>query len=92
MPITRWVLEEACHQCKQWQTQGKAHPVSVNLSLKLFQTDNLTDFVQLVLEKIELDPQLLELEITESMVLYDINDIIRQLEVISRTWSQDFNG
>ncbi|WP_244975356.1 bifunctional diguanylate cyclase/phosphodiesterase [Heyndrickxia oleronia] len=82
VPITRWVLEEACHQCKQWQTPGKAHPVSVNLSLKLFQTDNLTDFVQLVLEKIELDPQLLELEITESMVLYDINDIIRQLEVI----------
>lgn len=82
VPITRWVLEEACHQCKQWQTQGKAHPVSVNLSLKLFQTDNLTEFVQLVLEKIELDPQLLELEITESMVLYDINDIIRQLEVI----------
>nr|WP_259548190.1 bifunctional diguanylate cyclase/phosphodiesterase [Heyndrickxia oleronia] len=82
VPITRWVLEEACHQCKQWQTPGKAHPVSVNLSLKLFQTDNLTDFVQLVLEKIQLDPQLLELEITESMVLYDINDIIRQLEVI----------
>lgn len=84
VPMTRWALEEACSQCKLWQSQGLHQPVSVNLSVRLFQTDSLQELVQSVLEKVELAPHLLELEITESMVLYDINDIIRQLRSIRK--------
>ncbi|MNJ46509.1 Oxygen sensor protein DosP [compost metagenome] len=80
--MTRWALEEACRQCKAWESAGIHQPVSVNLSVRLFQTDSLTDLVQNVLDKVGLAPHLLELEITESMVLYDINDIIRQLQSI----------
>lgn len=80
VPMTRWALEEACRQCKRWQLQGLEQPVSVNLSVRLFQTDSLQEIVRNVLDKVELEPHLLELEITESMVLYDINDIIRQLQ------------
>lgn len=82
VPMTRWALEEACRQCKAWESAGIHQPVSVNLSVRLFQTDSLTDLVQNVLDKVGLAPHLLELEITESMVLYDINDIIRQLQSI----------
>lgn len=82
VPITRWTLEEACCQCKIWKSQGIVHPISVNISILLFKTDNLTEFVQYVLEKVELEPYLLELEITESIVIYDIDDIIRQLQNI----------
>ncbi len=82
IPMTRWTLEQACQQCKIWQSQGMKQTVSVNVSLRLFQTDTLAQFVQSVLEKVDLDPNLLELEITESMVFYDIDDIIRQLESI----------
>ncbi len=82
IPMTRWTLEEACRQCKTWQAQGVYQPVSVNLSVRLFQTDRLIELVPSVLEQAGLEPRYLELEITESMVFYDINDIIRQLASI----------
>lgn len=82
VPLTKWTLEEACRQGEIWQRQDKAHPVSVNLSVRLFQTGGLTELVDSVLNKTELSPHLLELEITETMVLYDIDDIIRQIRSI----------
>jgi diguanylate cyclase (GGDEF) domain len=82
IPMTRWTLTEVCRQCKAWQNKEIIQPVSVNLSIRLFQADNLYEFIQDILETSELDPHLLELEITESMVFYDINDIVRQLQNI----------
>lgn len=82
VPLTKWTLDEACRQCKKWESQGCVNPISVNISIRLFQTDTLIDFVKDVLEKTDLEPQLLELEITESMVFLDIDDIIRQLNAI----------
>ncbi|QKS46413.1 bifunctional diguanylate cyclase/phosphodiesterase [Paenibacillus cellulosilyticus] len=84
IPMTRWTLEQACHQCKEWIAQGIDQPVSVNLSVRLFQPDILLEWIQNVLEEASLEPHYLELEITESMVFYDVNDIIRQLEEIRR--------
>ena len=82
VPITKWILEKVCHQCITWQTQGELQPVSVNLSNRLFQSGRLKDMVQNALEKANLKPHLLELEITESMVFYDVEDIILQLDSI----------
>lgn len=82
IPMTRWTLQEACRQCKIWQSQGIVQPVSVNLSVRLFQTDCLTEMISCVLNEAGLEARLLELEITESMVFFDINDIIRQLQII----------
>ncbi|MGE7824987.1 bifunctional diguanylate cyclase/phosphodiesterase [Paenibacillus sp. NPDC093718] len=79
IPMTRWTLEEACKQCRIWQERGIVQPVSVNLSVRLFHGDNLLELIQNVLDKANLEPRLLELEIAESMVLHDVNDIIRQL-------------
>lgn len=79
IPMTRWTLEEACKQCRIWQKSGIVQPVSVNLSVRLFHGDNLLELIQHVLDKANLEPRLLELEIAESMVLHDVNDIIRQL-------------
>ncbi len=80
--LTKWTLEESCRQCKIWHDQGCVNPISVNISIRLFQTDTLIEFVKNVLEKTDLDPELLELEITESMVFLDIDDIIRQLHTV----------
>jgi len=82
IPMTTWVLEEACNQCKSWGTKGFTQPISVNLSARLFETDQLAELILNVLGKTCLEPNLLELEITESMFFNDINDIIRQLEII----------
>ncbi len=84
VPMTRWTLEESCRQCKAWYARGIAQPVSVNLSVRLFQTDSLTEMISQILEKVGLEPRFLELEITESMVIHEINDIIRQLQMIRR--------
>lgn len=82
LPITKWILDNVCHQCTIWRMQGETQPVSVNLSVRLFQSGQLMEMVQHALEKANLEPQLLELEITESMVFYDVEDIILQLESI----------
>ncbi|CAM4480241.1 bifunctional diguanylate cyclase/phosphodiesterase [Paenibacillus tarimensis] len=84
IPMTRWMVEEACRQNKIWQSRGVFKPVSVNLSTRLFHTDSLTEMLQDILTSVELAPQFLELEITESMVLHNIDDIIRQLEDIRK--------
>lgn len=79
IPMTRWMLEEACKQSKAWQRKGIVQPVSINLSVRLFQSDNLIEVVRNALEMADLEPHLLELEITESIVLHDVDEIIRQL-------------
>ncbi|MFS0727256.1 putative bifunctional diguanylate cyclase/phosphodiesterase [Paenibacillus sp. 1P07SE] len=65
-----WVLEEACRQNKLWQDAGlTAVPVSVNLSIRQFLQQNLAEKVAGVLERTGLSPELLDLEITESMTM-----------------------
>ncbi|WP_284645672.1 bifunctional diguanylate cyclase/phosphodiesterase [Paenibacillus silviterrae] len=82
VPMTRWTLEVACQQMKEWQSQGIVQPVSVNLSVRLFHSDSLAEMIEHTLNTVGLEPRYLELEITESMVFFDINDIIRQLQSI----------
>ncbi|WP_227775097.1 GGDEF domain-containing phosphodiesterase [Paenibacillus sp. NAIST15-1] len=65
-----WIMEEACRQNKQWQDKGLERiPVSVNLSVRQFEMNNLTETVQEVLQRTGLEPQYLDLEITESMTM-----------------------
>src|SRR5690606_19588494 len=63
---------------------GIDQTVSVNISSRVFQMDGLADFIQSILEKTGLDAHRLELEITEAMVLHDIDDIVSQLNHIRK--------
>ncbi|WP_166000177.1 EAL domain-containing protein [Bacillus sp. Cs-700] len=63
------VLAMACEQAKKWSDQGHPLRVSVNLSPKQFQSDELITTVKETLDRYELDPALLELEVTESMTM-----------------------
>ncbi|MBW5446062.1 EAL domain-containing protein [Cohnella sp. CFH 77786] len=81
VPMTRWILEEACRQNKQWIEEGMPElPVSVNLSVRVFLSRSLVDMVGQALLETGLPSRLLELEITESIVLYDLEDIVNQLK------------
>jgi diguanylate cyclase (GGDEF)-like protein/PAS domain S-box-containing protein len=72
VPLGTWVLKEACRQAKAWQTEGLPSPsVAVNLSARQFRTGNLPRLLQEILQDTHLNPDLLELELTESMVMDD---------------------
>ncbi|MEL4897704.1 EAL domain-containing protein [Crocosphaera sp. Alani8] len=74
LPISIWVLKTACLQNKAWQKRGlPSIPIAVNLSTKQFQQPNLVDIVGQVLEDTSLEPHLLDLEITETSMIDDID-------------------
>ena len=82
VPIGNWVIETACKQVKELQEKVKKPlKVAVNLSLgQLFQ-DDFVEFVNYVLEKSNLPPECLQLEITESMTINSnhIKPVLKQL-------------
>jgi len=70
LPMGEWVLKTACIQARKWQDEGLlAVPVAVNVSAVQFRQENFPDFIQNVLRETALDPQYLELELTESALL-----------------------
>ncbi|WP_311764832.1 EAL domain-containing protein [Paenibacillus agricola] len=65
-----WVLREACRQMREWHDAGgPLIPVSVNLSSQQFHQTNLVAYIRKILDETGLDPQYLELEITEGMMM-----------------------
>ena len=93
--ITRWVVEAAVRDCKEWQRAGLAVGVAVNLAPHNLRDDTLPAFVAEVLARHGLAPAELTLEITESGVLSDIalaTGICRRLREIGVGLSIDDFG
>ncbi|PIC98296.1 EAL domain-containing protein [Sporosarcina sp. P29] len=70
VPIGEWVIRKACNQIKQWQAKG--YPsiiVSVNLSARQFEQNNLFQTVKGILDEVGVSPKLLCLEITENQII-----------------------
>lgn len=85
IPIGEWVLRTACKQNKMWQEAGfPPKRVAVNLSANQFQQANLVEVVANVLEETELEPQYLELEITESIAMQNVEHVINTLRQLTQ--------
>jgi diguanylate cyclase (GGDEF)-like protein len=83
--IGEWVLFEACRQAKAWQTSGlRPLRVAVNVAPSQFRLTNLAEQIRRALEASGLEPQLLEIELTETAVMSDAEESIQLLEAISR--------
>lgn len=81
VPIGEWVLKKACTQNKAWQDAGyEPIKVSVNLSARQLQKPDFVEDVVRILEGSGMDPSYLELEITESVAMQDIEKTIRILQ------------
>jgi len=79
--LGEWVLREACRQARAWIDQGlKPGAVSVNLSARQFRQEGLVRTVSRILEETRLDPSALEMELTESMVMHDVEAAIATLQ------------
>ncbi len=80
VPLTKWVLDEACRQNREWQDQGLLKiGVAVNVSAIDLRRTDLTDTIANTLIRRGLSPQYLELEVTESMVMQDVDVVIGTL-------------
>lgn len=80
IPLGEWVLRTACAQAKAWQDQG--YPIlrlGVNLSARQFNQPGLATLVESILIETGLDPDCLELELTESVIMESAKDAILTL-------------
>lgn len=83
--IGEWVLREACAQMKKWKSMNFGlGRMSVNLSSIQFYQSNLMSLLDEILRETELDPMLLELELTESLIMRNATNTIEALHEIRR--------
>jgi diguanylate cyclase (GGDEF)-like protein/PAS domain S-box-containing protein len=82
--IGQWVLEQACKQNKIWQQDGFTElTIAVNLSARQFLNKHLSNDIFNTLVETELLPQYLELELTESLLMHDVESSIELMNTLS---------
>lgn len=83
--IGSWVLEQAVHQIRQWQLAGMPHlRVSVNLSSVQFRDPGLPGLVQSILQRYQVAPSSLELELTEGVALENPEGAVTMMDALDQ--------
>ena len=82
--IGDWVLSQAMRQAALWHERGTPMPIAVNVSALQFQQANFTDRVASMLAVSGLPPHLLELELTESILVRHADEALQRLQALSR--------
>ena len=84
IPIGQWILDAACNQLKAWEKNPRMHDFSlaVNISVKQFRQKDFVDQVKSCIEKHGINPALLKLELTESALINDIENVISHMHAL----------
>lgn len=83
VPVGEWVLREACRQAKQWHESGINLRIAVNLSGRQFNDADFLDSVQRILAETGIVPEMLELELTESLLMRNASMTIHALDTLN---------
>jgi diguanylate cyclase (GGDEF)-like protein len=85
--IGEWIFRQACTQAIQWQQSGNRLLVAVNISPRQFQHRDFVAMIEQVVYDTQIDPSTIELEITEGVV---IDNVERSIEIMTRLKSMGF--
>ena len=85
IPLGEWVLKEACSQLVAWKAQGLPRlKIAINMSARQFRQDDLAERIAAILEHTGADPTCVILELTESMVMQDVDSTLSALRALKR--------
>ncbi|MDD2950824.1 MAG: bifunctional diguanylate cyclase/phosphodiesterase [Sulfuricurvum sp.] len=86
IPMGQWVLQSACAQLKAWEADEHTRHlrISVNVSARQFRQKDFVTLLEKTLEMSGANPELLKLELTESLVLENVQDTIEKMDAINR--------
>jgi len=84
--LGEWVFEEACRQIQEWRRAGlEPVPVAVNFSSCQLNTLTVADFVASVMQSFDVDPAMIEIELTESALIGDVDEVLEVLSALKAT-------
>ena len=82
--VGKWVVREACRQLQQWNQRGCHPTLSINISPVQFRGDDFCDSIERSIEKFEIDATNLDFEITESLLIEDVQQATAKLTQIKK--------
>ena len=78
LPLGEWIINKVCQENKKWHDKGYNNlTCAVNISAKQFYQDNIIEIIEDALKKSKLDPSFLELELTESVIMDDVDRAVK---------------
>lgn len=82
--ITRWVIKNTAMQMKRWDEKGIIMPVSINLSAKELSDDTFVEYVRKCLDEYGVNPNNLEFELTERIIILDEKNALEQFRKLKK--------
>jgi diguanylate cyclase len=82
--VGAWVCEEACRQAREWELLGYRLRMAVNVSPRQLTDENLPPLLKNLVGRYDLDPECIKLEVTESMLMQDIDKAAAVLRTLQR--------
>ena len=80
VPVSEWVVRQACQQQARWKQQGLDIVVSVNISALQFADDDFVDSLIRPMREFNIEPEKLEIEITEGILIDNVDQVVQKLE------------